>query len=599
MQKQFTRYTLACVVVSLIAAGNVGAAVDLPFEWFHGRWVEGHTVYGNLAWQEHHDFGFSGDYLLHTGRHEIGLARISEAPLWENDEGVLEPPVPFWRYRPNDHWQVAIDGITYDEENILAAYPEYGGVDTRKSRDMRIDVSSVWQSRSVMALNVSEAAYNYAVGGLFARSFTVAAIQVSLANSSFGAYRLDPVSYGPTNQLAYDYSDWRIRSTLGMREFEWLQSSFAFSLAGRSSTEATCTIVKSSVQDWDYYETQNLVDMTKLTAVYEIGALVTAIAPVYLVAYWRQQVEQVDSISSRIVYSDTAQPTYSYDYRNGDLGESGRRVSFGLHWLTAGDFTPSLLRDDYGTGRQLSVLTTTGCNTLRSGFYRGLFPAGMQLLALSYSHDSYAPPGYENSEAEELSLLWRRGFGGRLEGTFSTRRHRPIPNRFDRAAGLAATYWHFEFGMRWRSYDYDPDSGPGWYRDSDADIALGSRLAAGQWYGAVTFAPPSLEQRGLGIGVLDLSNLENSGQSQLHLTAEVGLGRQVETALALSEYYVSGSIAGRAMEIRLSARFFQCCDLGLRYTRFDEYSREGKISVPWSVSRWSDPTVGLELRALL
>lgn len=169
MQKQFTRYTLACVVVSLIAAGNVGAAVDFPFEWFHGRWVEGHTLYADFTWQEHHDFGFSGDYLFHTGRHEIGLARISEAPLWESDEGVLAPPVPFWRYRPNDHWQVAIDGITYDEENTLAASPEYGGVDTRKSRDMRIDVSSVWQSRPTMTLDASEAAYNYAVGGLFAR----------------------------------------------------------------------------------------------------------------------------------------------------------------------------------------------------------------------------------------------------------------------------------------------------------------------------------------------------------------------------------------------------------------------------------------------
>lgn len=339
--------------------------------------------------------------------------------------------------------------------------------------------------------------------------------------------------------------------------------------------------------------------MSMVTALYEVEAVVPAVAPIYLVADWRQQVEQIDYASSRIAYSDTAQPTHSHEFRNGDLGESGRRISLSLHWLTAGDFTPSLLRDDYGTGRQLSVFTTTGCSAYRSGFYRGVLPGGMQLLTLNYSHDWYAPPGYENNEIEVLSLRWRRGFGGRLEATFWTQRHRPIPSRFKRAAGTAATYWNFELGARWRSYEYDPDRGPGWAPDSDMDIVHGSRLAAGQWYGTVSFVPPSLEQRGLGIGVFDLSNLENSGESQLHLTAEVGLGRQVEAALAFSEYYVSTSIAGRAMEIRLSARFLQRCDLGVRYTRFDEYSREGKISAPWSVTRWSDPSIGFELRALL
>jgi hypothetical protein len=582
-----------------MSVGNAGAAVELPFEWFHGRWVEGHRFYAGFIWQDHYGVDFSGDYLFQTGRHEIGLARVSEAPLWKNDEGVLEPPVPFWRYRPNDRWQVAIDGIIYDEESTSFVPSGFTGVVSEESKDLQVNVSSVWQSQPTMTLDTAEAAYNYAVGRLFARSFTVAAIQASLANSSFGAYRLDPVSYGPTNQLAYDYSDWRIRSTLGMREFEWLQSSFAFSLAGRSSTEATCTIVKSSVQDWDHYETQNLVDMTKLTAVYEIGALVTAIAPVYLVTYWRQQVEQLDSISSRIVYSDTAQPAYSYDYRNGDLGESGRSVSFRLHWVTAGDFIPSLLRDDYGTGRQLSVFTTTGCSSYRSGFYRGLFPAGMQLMSLDYTHDSYTPQGYEEADTEELSLRWRRGFGGRFEVSFATRRYRSIASRFERAAGTAATYWTSELGARWRSYEYDPDTGPSWNRDSDMDIAFGSRLAAGQWYGTISFVLPTLRQTGLDISVFDFSDLENDHQAELHLTATVGLGRTIEAALALSEFYVSSSIAGRAVHLALSARVFSRCGLEIAYTEFSRYSSGRGLTVPWSVDRWSNEAVVLQLHALL
>lgn len=193
------------------------------------------------------------------------------------------------------------------------------------------------------------------------------------------------------------------------------------------------------------------------------------------------------------------------------LRSSERKFGGTISFFSRGAFDPKAILDDY------------------LGYYKGLLFDGQQriVVGVEYAARPDAEPfGYD---VGTVQLNGARGLGGGFEASAAVQYNWEKTRLLFEAGLNGRERIRWEFGIRWRSFEYQPDVGPGWGRDSNADIAFGPMLKPGDLYVGITCAPPGLRTRSSvdGGGFLSFNSLVGVGTLGLRFDAEAGLGYNI------------------------------------------------------------------------
>jgi hypothetical protein len=349
----------------------------------------------------------------------------------------------------------------------------------------------------------------------------------------------------------------------------------------------------------------------RLNQNYSLEAQIVSLAPVYAVASFGQDLEGSESYIWRTRFDAQGQGDIR-DRTDRDLfAETATSYSIGLHYVGAGEFDPRVLRDDY-PGYVNPALQPRSAATGQTlpGFYDRMMARHQLWIHSQFSHNSRDFFGEGHARTMTYRLAARYGLSGKIQLAVNWNYEHlkyPTSGGFHRDGSIYEGGFYYsvasavELGLKIRSFEYQPDTGPGWDRDTPEDIAFGPMLQAGMWQAEVVFEPPALirssDDR---ISFGSLSGLENSHLSSLSFSADLGIGRGFRMNIYDTERFLSSEPQSRKFGGSVTARVEGNFQLALSILRSGsrryDWRNNAYQSSDW---RYSDPIISLNVRALL
>jgi hypothetical protein len=293
------------------------------------------------------------------------------------------------------------------------------------------------------------------------------------------------------------------------------------------------------------------------------------------------------------------------------FGETATSYSIGLHYVGTGEFDPRVVRDDY-SGYVNPALQPRSAATGQTlpGFYDRMMARRQLWIHSQFSHNSRDFFGEGHARTMTYRLAARYGLSGKIQLAVNWNYEHlkyPTSGGFHRDGSIYEGGFYYsvasavELGLKIRSFEYQPDTGPGWDRDTPEDIAFGPMLQAGMWQAEVVFEPPALirssDDR---ISFGSLSGLENSHLSSLSFSADLGIGRGFRMNIYDTERFLSSEPQSRKFGGSVTARVEGNFQLALSILRSGsrryDWRNNAYQSSDW---RYSDPIISLNVRALL
>ena len=118
MMRVLTAVLLLCFTSGAFAADDT---VDLPFEYFYGRWDNGHKVALDLNWRRYHsgsdvdaEHWRNADYQFTADRLQIAVADMQRDVVFYDSDNIISSPRVSLRWRPVANLQLSLDSLSVD-----------------------------------------------------------------------------------------------------------------------------------------------------------------------------------------------------------------------------------------------------------------------------------------------------------------------------------------------------------------------------------------------------------------------------------------------------------------------------------------------------
>lgn len=537
-------------------AHAIDTAIELPVEYFFGRWAQGVAVAGQLTVEDpFHNHWFANTLYSDRG-FQVGLSgwRGSSMPYrYLNGRGGSLAV----RYRPHDQLQIGIDDVSYARQYI-AGTPER----SIEIRDFRAAVSSRWARSPTIHLSGLHAQYVYtggqAVGPGEALWTASGTIQTQRENEDF-RWSDELIAEEQSNKTAAFQSNMLMSVSRRMLLHLGVSMEIERHLGRYDSTTSTGS--------WENRA-------TSFSPTLDLMSVLTLGEQSLLEMSFEQQFEDSYEVYHQtIITFPGGQTSVRKETSDPTFRAKRTRIGVGLSRFSIGRFNPQVIPDDY------------------LGFYRGMLFAGQQRMSfgLSYENFPYETRGLE--KLVEMQASFSRGLGGNLnieaECTYSWEQSwflYPQSLELFHAREEIDSYW----AVSWRSYDYEPDRGPGWDRDTPADIAFGPLLNGGQVYLRLACDPPGLYSlhKDRGSGFMSFSGMEGIGSFNSLLEGDVGLGLRTALSVRAGLAITGGSADWFGNQLTLSA--------GLRKRFADVIEFRSVMQQEYEEGRHDPPKFALE-----
>ena len=97
---KYSRLGKWVVVCASVMLSSSCWAVDIPFEYFYGRWVTGHQPSARLELHKGDGPERIGDYQFTSEKWRVGLSQIQPGGFDYSDDNHAHLPVPSFYLRP-------------------------------------------------------------------------------------------------------------------------------------------------------------------------------------------------------------------------------------------------------------------------------------------------------------------------------------------------------------------------------------------------------------------------------------------------------------------------------------------------------------------
>ena len=565
-------HTIAGLIFSAIlisCAGIFGAdTIELPFDYFYGRWTTGHFLDGRVAFSDADPQGRT-DYSYTSDRNRIGLDDIREYLVvsQQSDYG-LGTPWLYYYFRPASNWQIGLDALRYTEyyTKDYLFMPR-----TTVTRHLQVNASSHWMSKTAHNVPKNLGAFVYRFQPVLVRGQATMSNHIEIHHAKNSLNNIGRLTTEPCYCVVGLYSVDR-----NERLWSWaLENSLRWGIGGELSLTLNID-VQLTVRDIDRRVSEDSLYSSDSYIVrhgsfergwepdYLVGALYSGLNPVYLElgvgqGYWlsdkKLYADTIDCQSG--LMATTAEQSFGFQ-------ESQTTAYLNAYYLTRGEFDPEVILDDY------------------NGFYRNMLFHNQFQAAVKSRYQKVGTAGVINDEFESLELSAAYGRWNKVEvGVAGSYERELYPGWSLPTRETVRT----EVIVKYRSYTYRPKEGPGWSRDDRYDILFGVTPQFGQVYIEAKYTPPIYKGYYRDeVGFLAFRNLEKGAQSQLDVETSFGLGREFVLTSSHVVKYLHGSLSNHRFAFNLRRRV-RNVELSLQYEEiyvnsgFDDTTIIGRLRI--------------------
>ena len=504
----------AIVCLSGVADTAVGEEgyVELPAEFYFGRWVPGHLWQGYVQSRRQAKTEASSDYSYSNAQFKLGLRRIQNCILF-SDDGSLFATSSFSGYwRPFQNLQIGIDSLEYSRLETHDPYSERslnrpGEELLGRSEDFLLGQASFcWSNHLVGRLSGRLSKLMY-IDSTVVGDGTILVKGRSVRRSIKQAeeWRADPDF---DTEVKRDILEWQheIKGFWGVRED--LNFHCSFVLGTRPTNVGVITAVNEpGAVSLTTREREVRVDDHG----YSLRAVYAPAEDLFLDAGWARQLwsERNTQVQETIVL---VPPGVLSESNRSESVMDGRTESayVTMTYLTTGQFLPGLVLDDY------------------RGYYRHMLSRGQVLLRSTIARSWWTNTLDVSGRSFECSTEVGLALSGRcqLDAIISY-------DWFHVSNPHTDAHIRSSLSLRWRSFEYCEGTGPGWRNDLLLDAAIGPLLSPNDMFASVTFSPPPYQaQEFAGDGAFDARKFQYYDDARLSLEVVRGLLPGVEIALS-------------------------------------------------------------------
>lgn len=562
---------LLLIIISL--SQLCSADVEIPFDYYYGRWVDGHQIGGFYEDKyDGEDRSRQINYLFTNDKYQIGFDLTTRYDLGirgYGDDGWVTPNLSL-QLRPNSHWQIGIDQAYFSESGktqyYYQKYPSYLKSDDQSGH---LSLSSHWINKNVSTLPDYLSMYSYYVTPLVSQGILKFDFNYKnnwyTTESSYWRTRYDSthnMHYDEARKYLYSWGEINGRVQYGLNEH--INSIL---IIDYSADRTDFDYVNYAERDNDYkYQYTN--DEYKLNhyVIYDLSIIASYTHPLYIHASVSQQYQKINrrDFNYRFDLIDDTDFIHESTY-NIPFQEIKTDFSIGMDFLTTGEYNEKILLDDYNNfyGKML----------FNYQFYSG--------LTFYYRNEDIGKEAQLNSSIA-YGLLGNIEFRTNLNYGWHEF-YSPYSGSEDRSR----EYISSEIIFKYRSYNYHQNNRSGWDQDDKYDIILGEILDFGEMKCLLRYQPPGYYNTPRNrLSFLSFYNLISDEYSSLNLSLSVGMGKGVEVEFRDSEYYQNLKVYRRNYNLYINKRILKRYKFSLGYIQ------------GYRESNLTDPTFKAELQAL-
>jgi len=540
--------------------------IELPFEFFHGRWVQGHSGELRTTYLEGRSPDYYGSYNFTFGSNRLSINDIQKYFLVNHDlESWRTADISFLkRVKPN--WQIGIDRFRYDEySTVRSSASDLPFYIYRSERDrLYISASSRFSRNRRLKINSKMGAYSYFFEPMLAKGEIRLDNQLSLSRFNQNNYNIfftDSISNGRTTISDNITHYWSFENLLiwGVTDGINLTAAITGRDQRRTNTSYAETYRQGTANIQSFGENYSR-DFNPRVFVSVTSALSSSSFIKIDYQDWLRQRTNKSTSYTNYVWSNSLQ-TRSNEYKT-DLQSYQSRLSASFRYINSGEFDAGVIIDDY------------------QNYYKGMLFRGQVALDLGVQFDSP-----RNSDAYRYVVNVSPSLGISNHINFSSN----VLYQFDRSnVNLRSESVKSSLAVKFRNYSYIKGAGSNWDGDGRYNQVFGRKLSAGQFYLEVSYTLPRLSSRNSGnTNFFSFRKLENSGAHGLITRSQIGLGKEFELSLFNIESYRTKYSPFRRYSLTLSRRVLELTEISVSYTQ------------QHSGSEFSDPIIKFSIKALI
>lgn len=540
--------------------------IELPFEFFHGRWVQGHSGELRTTYLEGRSPDYYGSYNFTFGNNRLSIYDIQKYILVnEKTETWRTANISFLkRVKPN--WQIGIDRFTYDEsKNESISAPELPFYIYRSEQDrLYISASSRFSRNRKLKINPRMGAYSYFFEPILAKGEIRLENLISVRKNKriySNIFFTDSIRYGRTtfgDNVSYV---WYFQNLLIWGVADGLNFTAIFTSNNRKNTGTS--YVESYRQGSVYSQSFGEVYSKEYRPWISLSVNSALVSNLYLKLNYQEWLRQRTYRRTNYYNIIGSNSFIRTSYESETELELYRSLwSANFRYINTGEFETGVLLDDYQ-------------NYYKGMLFRGqiALDLGIQLVAPGKG-DAY---GYILNVSPTIGISNNLNLSGQVVYRFD--RNQVNSRRESVTSAIVGKF---------RNYSYTKETEQGWNRDDRYDQVFGRKLSSGQVYLEMSYTLPRLGSTySMNTGFFSLSKLESSGAHSLVIRSQIGLGKNIELSVFGIESYSREFSPSRRYTLGLSKRILDHMDLSLSYLR------------QYSSSKLSDPILKVSIKALI
>ncbi len=568
IRQNFLMISIFCIYIPQVYCQDT-SYIKLPFDFFYGRWVDGHLGKMNSKYMNRRKPDYTGSYSLTSGNSYFAISNIQKYLLVSERTKVWESATLAYSKRIKSKWQFGLDRLSfYKSDNVLQrAETNQLNIFDRSSSTITGSISSNFVNNDTLKILGSSGAYSYYFEPIFSAGTVRLDNIVDLVyqrNSdewfSFAdsGYIRQSVFYGRS------FYDWSFRSTLLWGAKDFFNFVASLNISYRTVNQKLYEIFDYPNQNPSQEKIESRDrELIPVVSFFSSGGIRKNMY--FKAVYTNVYIGQDRHVNRIYNYQNSDSIVFNKYVYESTLQSRQWLISGSFRFINSNSFENAIILDDY------------------SGYYKKMLFKDQLLIdfELSSLHDGhfYEVKGKDSKIRlrSDYGLSNKINIGGVVVYELQER------HQINKTEAVNSS-----FLMRYRSYAFNKGFGSGWDQDNKYDQVLGQILKFGQWYAEVRYDLPQLNNYPkLNLRFFSFSKLEWDEFHTLKFSLQIGLGKKTAITLNDEEYYYSNDTPHRVYRIGIVNRFIE--QIGINFTYNQVYSS----------SKYRDPSVEVSIQAFL